>query len=46
MTEFSITTPQQKLFMIEEAVGFNEYKDQVLEAQKKLTKVSSKHTLV
>ena len=41
MTEFSVTSAQQKLHMIEEAVGFNEYRNQVLEAQNKLTKVLS-----
>ena len=41
MIEFSLTTAQQKLLMIEEAVGFHDYREKVLEAQNKLTQVLS-----
>lgn len=37
MEEFVVTTPQQKLRMIEDAVGLRAYRDMVLEAQSKLT---------
>ncbi|MFQ6134795.1 MAG: hypothetical protein ACE5KU_03135, partial [Nitrososphaerales archaeon] len=39
--EFSVTTPQEKLKMIEEAVGFREYREKVLSAQKKLEELVS-----
>ncbi len=35
--DFVITTPQQKLRMIEDAVGFKAYRDMIFEAQNKLT---------
>ncbi|MFX0067426.1 MAG: AAA family ATPase, partial [Candidatus Hermodarchaeota archaeon] len=41
MMEFGITTPQQKLLMVEEAVGFNKYRENLFEAQKKLSQVLS-----
>lgn len=37
LEEFVVTSPQQKLRMIEDAVGFRAYRDMVLEAQSKLT---------
>ncbi|MEM3692847.1 MAG: AAA family ATPase [Candidatus Bathyarchaeia archaeon] len=39
--EFSFTSPQQKLRMLEEAVGFESYRLDVLEAQKKLSGILS-----
>ncbi len=33
---FSVTTPQEKLKLVEEAVGFREYREKVLSSQKKL----------
>ncbi len=39
--EFSVTTPQEKLKMVEEAVGFREYREKVLFAQKKLEELVS-----
>ncbi len=34
--EFSVTSPQEKLKLVEEAVGFGEYREKVLASQKKL----------
>ncbi len=34
--EFSITSPQEKLVMVEESVGFEKYRANLLEAQRKL----------
>ncbi len=39
--EFSVTTPQDKLKMVEEAVGFREYREKVLSSQKQLQELSS-----
>jgi chromosome segregation ATPase len=39
--EFSFTSPQQKLRMLEEAVGFGSYRQDVLEAQRKLSGILS-----
>lgn len=39
--EFSVTTPQEKLRMLEEAVGFGSYRRNVLEARTKLSQVLS-----
>ncbi len=39
--EFSVTTPQEKLKMVEEAVGFREYREKVLSVQKKLEELVS-----
>ncbi|MCL4436715.1 MAG: AAA family ATPase [Thaumarchaeota archaeon] len=38
---FSVTTPQEKLKMVEEAVGFREYREKVLSSQKKLEELVS-----
>ncbi len=46
MTEFGITTPQKKLQMVEEAVGLGEYRQNVLEAQTKLSQVVSEEESV
>lgn len=46
MMEFGVITPQKKLLMVEEAVGFGEYRRNVLEAQEKLTKVLSEEESV
>lgn len=42
--EFSIISPQDKLKMVEEAVGFGEYRQRILEAQEKLTGLISEET--
>lgn len=34
--EFSVTSPQEKLVMVEESVGFDKYRSNILEAQEKL----------
>ncbi len=39
--QFSVVTPQDKLKMIEEAVGFREYRENILEAHKKLSGILS-----
>ena len=39
--EFSVTSPQQKLRMLEEAVGFESHRRDILEAQKKLSQLLS-----
>ena len=41
MEEFGMTTPQQKLRMVEEAIGLGRYRINVLEAQQKLERVVS-----
>ncbi|MFQ6077042.1 MAG: AAA family ATPase, partial [Candidatus Bathyarchaeia archaeon] len=41
MEEFGIVTPQQKLKMVEEAVGLGEYRERVIEAQEKLNRILS-----
>ncbi len=41
MMEFGITTAQQKLIMVEEAVGFKKYRENLFDAQNKLTQVLS-----
>ncbi len=41
MMEFGITTAQQKLMMVEEAVGFKKYRENLFDAQDKLTQVLS-----
>jgi chromosome segregation ATPase len=46
MTEFGITTPQKKLQMVEEAVGLGEYRQNVLEAETKLSQVLSEEESV
>ncbi len=46
MMEFGVISPQKKLLMVEEAVGFGEYRRNVLEAQEKLTKVLSEEESV
>ncbi|MEM2904140.1 MAG: AAA family ATPase [Candidatus Bathyarchaeia archaeon] len=39
--EFSVTTPQEKLRMLEEAVGFQSYRQNILEARTRLSQVLS-----
>jgi len=39
--EFSVTTPQEKLRMLEEAIGFESYRQNILEARSKLSQVLS-----
>lgn len=46
MVEFGVITPEKKLLMIEEAVGLREYRNNVLEAQQKLTQVLSEEESV
>lgn len=46
MEEFGITTLVQRLTMVEEAVGLGEYRQNVLEAQDKLTQVLSQEESV
>jgi chromosome segregation ATPase len=46
MEEFGITTLIQRLTMVEEAVGLGEYRQNVLEAQDKLTQVLSQEESV
>ena len=41
MMEFGATTAQQKLMMVEEAVGFRKYRENLFDAQEKLTQVLS-----
>jgi chromosome segregation ATPase len=41
MEEFGMTTPQQKLRMMEDAIGLGRYRTNVLEAQQKLEQVLS-----
>ncbi len=41
MMEFGVTTAQQKLMMVEEAVGFKKYRENLFDAQDKLTQVLS-----
>lgn len=38
---FSVTSPQEKLKLVEEAVGFREYREKVLSSQKKLEELVS-----
>ncbi|MEM4298242.1 MAG: AAA family ATPase, partial [Nitrososphaerota archaeon] len=42
LEEFSIISPQEKLKMLEEAVGFKEYREKVLEAKERLEGLLSK----
>ena len=44
--EFSVTTPQQKLLMVEDAVGFQFYREKIFDAQNKLTKLLSEEESV
>jgi chromosome segregation ATPase len=44
--EFSITSPQQKLKMLEDAVGFQPYRQKILEAQEKLTHLLSEEASI
>ncbi|MBS7643855.1 AAA family ATPase [Candidatus Bathyarchaeota archaeon] len=44
--EFSITSPQQKLKMLEDAVGFQPYRQKILEAQEKLTRLLSEEASI
>lgn len=44
--EFSITSPQQKLKMLEDAVGFRQYRQKILEAQEKLTHLLSEEASI
>ena len=44
--EFSITNEQQKLRMVEEAVGFQDYRANILEAQAKLSKLLSEEEAI
>ena len=44
--EFSVIPPTQKLLMLEEAVGFQGYRQRVLEAQERLTQVLSEESAV
>jgi chromosome segregation ATPase len=46
MTEFGIISPQKKLQMVEEAVGLGEYRQNVLEAETKLSQVLSEEESV
>ena len=46
MVEFGVITPEKKLLMVEEAVGLREYRNNVLEAQQKLTQVLSEEESV
>ncbi|MCJ7635607.1 AAA family ATPase [Candidatus Bathyarchaeota archaeon] len=41
MEEFGMTTPQQKLRMVEDAIGLGQYRYNILEAQQKLEQVLS-----
>jgi chromosome segregation ATPase len=38
MEKFGLTNPQDKLKMLEEAVGFNEYREKIMEANQRLEK--------
>jgi len=44
--EFSITSPQQKLKMLEDAVGFGLYRQKILEAKEKLTHLLSEEASI
>lgn len=46
MMEFGVTTPQQKLMMVEEAVGFKEYREKLYETQNRLNQVLSEEESV
>ncbi|KPL00359.1 MAG: hypothetical protein AMK75_05580 [Planctomycetes bacterium SM23_65] len=46
MTEFGETTAQKKLQMVEEAVGFNEYRTKIFASQTKLNQVLSEEESV
>jgi len=46
LEEFVTTTPPQKLKMVEDAVGFREYREKILEAQTKLTKLLSEEASI
>jgi chromosome segregation ATPase len=46
MTEFGETTAQKKLQMVEEAVGFNEYRTKIFTSQTKLNQVLSEEESV
>lgn len=46
MEEFSTTSPNQKLRMLEEAIGLAEHRQNILEAQQKLTQVLSEEESV
>lgn len=41
VNQFSVLSPQEKLKMVEAAVGFESYRENVLKAQKKLSKILS-----
>lgn len=41
VNQFSVLSPQEKLKMVEAAVGFEAYRENVLKAQKKLSKILS-----
>jgi len=46
MMDFGFTTPLQKLLMVEEAIGFKEYRENLFETQRKLTQVISEEESV
>jgi chromosome segregation protein len=41
MEQFSLTSPQEKLKLLEEAVGFSSYREKVIEARKRLESIIS-----
>ena len=41
MEQFSLTTPQEKLKLLEDAVGFSAYRERVIEAKKRLESIIS-----
>ena len=44
--EFAITTPQQKLKLVEEAVGFQKFRENILDAQSKLSGLASEEDVL
>jgi len=44
--EFALTTPQRKLEMVEEAVGFSEFRRNVIESRERLSKILSEEESV
>lgn len=46
LEDFVTTTPPLKLKMVEDAVGFREYREKILEAQNKLTKLLSEEASI
>jgi len=44
--EFSVVSPQQKLLMVEEAVGFQPYRQRIMEAQQRLMGLLSEETSI